>query len=113
MRIYALYLVIAAISLYAYRDWFKSTCGLILIMAFVQYPDFPNSIGGIQGLNPWNVALANVVAGWIIGRRCEGLSWNLPVTIRNLLLIYLAVVLVAGCAVWRTKTSGRPASSAT
>ena len=54
---------------------------------------FPDSIGGIQGLNPWNVALVNVVAGWIIGRRREGLSWDLPVAIRNLLLIYLAVVL--------------------
>jgi O-antigen ligase len=94
MRVYALYLVIAAISLYAYRDWFKSTCGLILVMAFVQHPDFPNSIGGIQGLNPWNVGLANVVIAWIIGRRREGLVWDMPAYFRNLLLIYLAVVLV-------------------
>jgi O-antigen ligase len=94
MRIYALYFVIAAISLYAYRDWFVSTCGLILVMAFVQHPDFPNSIGGIQGLNPWNVALANVVLGWIIGRRREGLVWDLPPYLRNMLLIYLAVILI-------------------
>jgi O-antigen ligase len=94
MRIYAFYFLIAAISIYAYRDWFKSTCGLVLLMAFVQHPDFPNSIGGIQGLNPWNLALVNVILAWLIGRRREGLKWDLPRYTSVLLLAYLAVVLV-------------------
>jgi O-antigen ligase len=94
MRVYALYLVILAVSLYAYRDWFVAVCVLILTMAFVQHPDFPNSIGGIQGLNPFNFALLNVVLGWLIGRRHEGLTWDMPVYLRSMLLIYLAVILV-------------------
>ena len=49
MRVYALYLLVACLSLYAYRDWFKSLCGLILLMAVIEHSDMPKSIMGIQG----------------------------------------------------------------
>jgi O-antigen ligase len=94
MRVYALYLVIAGISVYAYCDWFKSVCGLVLLMAFVQHPDFPGSVAGIQGLNPWNLALVNVIAGWMLGRKREGLKWDMPRLISHMLLVYLTVVLI-------------------
>lgn len=93
MRVYALYIFITVLSLYAYRDWFKSLCGLILLMAVVQHAEFPNSIAGIQGLNPWNVALANVVVGWLVGRRREGLTWDLPRHIGFLLIAYIVIIM--------------------
>ncbi len=72
MRVYALYLVVFGLSIYAYRDWFKSLCGLIVLMAVIEHPDMPKSILGIQGMNPWNVLLINVMAGWVIWRYRRG-----------------------------------------
>lgn len=94
MRVYALYLLVVFLSLYAYRDWFKSLCGLILLMAVIEHPDMPKTIGGIQGLNMWNVLMANVLLGWLIARRREGLEWDMPRSINALLILYLLVVLI-------------------
>ena len=94
MRVYVLYLIIAFLSLYAYRDWFKSLCGLILLMAVIEHPDMPKTIMGIQGLNPWNVLLVNVVLGWLMNRRREGLVWDMPRHISITLSLYVLVILV-------------------
>ena len=64
MRVYILYLVVGILSIYAYRDWFKSVCGLILLMAVIQHPDLPKNILGIQGMNAWNILLVNVLLAW-------------------------------------------------
>jgi O-antigen ligase len=95
MRVYALYLLVAFLSVYAYRHWYRSLCGLILLMAVIQHPDMPKSIVGIQGLNPWNVVLANVLVGWLLNRRREGLRWDMPRHLNILLLLYLTVMLVS------------------
>ncbi|MCH9033553.1 MAG: O-antigen ligase family protein [Planctomycetes bacterium] len=94
VRVYILYLVIAFLSLYAYRDWFKSLCGLILLMAVIEHPDMPKTIMGIQGLNPWNVLLVNVVLGWLMNRRREGLVWDMPRHISIAMGLYILVILV-------------------
>lgn len=94
MRVYALYLLVGFLSLYAYRDWFKSLCGLILLMAVLEHPDLPKNILGIQGMNPWNVLLVNVLLGWLIARRREGLLWVMPKSVNALLIMYLLVVLI-------------------
>ena len=115
MRVHLLVLLCGALSVYAFRDWFKALCGLILLMAFIQHPDFPNSIWQVQGLNPWNIALGFVVLAWLVARRREGLDWNasrtfvvlgwlkqrgagawdLPRTIAVLLVLYLLVIVVS------------------
>jgi len=95
IRIAALWLFIAGLSLYAFRDWYRALCGLILLIAAVQHPDMPKSLFGIQGLNPWNVLFLAVVAGWLVGRRREGLRWDMPGPVVVLLLCYLAVVVVS------------------
>jgi hypothetical protein len=33
IRITALYIVVTGLSIHAWKDWFKSLCGLILLMA--------------------------------------------------------------------------------
>ena len=58
--------------MYAYRDWFKSLCGCILLMAVVEHPDFPTAVGGVQGMNPWNLAFVNVVMAWILAGEGRG-----------------------------------------
>ena len=76
IRVTALLLVVAFLAVYAFRDWFKSLCGLILIMAVIEHPDMPKSIMGIQGLNPWNLLLSMVTLAWFISRRREGLVYS-------------------------------------
>ena len=93
MRILAVYLFVAFFSVLAYRDWFKALCGLILLMAVIEHPDMPKSVMGIQGLNPWNLLLLNVVVGWFLQRRREGLQWDMPRHVSILLVLYLLVML--------------------
>ena len=94
MRVYALYIVVVGLAVYARKDWFKSLCGLILLMAVIGHEDMPTNIMGIQGLNPWNGLLLCIVVAWLVQRRREGLAWDMPRHVSILLLIYLVVVLV-------------------
>ncbi|MBN2560137.1 MAG: O-antigen ligase family protein [Phycisphaerae bacterium] len=95
MRVYVLYMLVAFLSIYAYRHWYRSLCGLILLMAVIEHPDMPKNMMDIQGLNPWNVLLANVLVGWFISRRREGLRWDMPRSISLLLILYFLVVLIS------------------
>lgn len=95
MRVYFLLAVTAFLCLYAFRNWFVSACGLIVLMAVVQHPDFPTNMGGIQGGNPWNVLLACTVLGWLASRRREGLTWDYPAGIGVLLILYGIAVFVS------------------
>jgi hypothetical protein len=94
IRTSLLALYVTAAALYASKDWFKSLCALILLLAVIEHPDMPKSILGIQGLNPWNLLLMFVVAGWLRARKREGLEWDLPRGISVWLFLYLGVVLV-------------------
>ncbi|MBI5863426.1 MAG: O-antigen ligase family protein [Planctomycetes bacterium] len=95
MRVYALLAITGFLSLYAFRNWFASLCGLIVLMAVVQHPDFPTSIGDIQGLNPWNGLLLCIVIAWWVQRRREGLAWDLPRSVALLLTTYAIAVFVS------------------
>ncbi|MCH8216551.1 MAG: O-antigen ligase family protein [Planctomycetes bacterium] len=94
IRIIALYIVITALAAYAWKDWFKSLCGLILLMAFMGHEDMPKNIAGIQGLNLWNVLFFNIFLVYLLSRRPQGLRWDMPGFISVLLVLYLVVVLV-------------------
>jgi O-antigen ligase len=94
IRLSLLAVYVSGAALYATKDWYKSLCALILLMAVVEHPDMPKTILGIQGLNPWNLLFLAVLATWATGRRREQLTWDLPRHITVMLLAYLAVVLV-------------------
>ena len=53
------------LAAYAWRDWYKVLCALIVMMAFVEHPDMPKEMFGIPGMNPWNVLLLAVLASWL------------------------------------------------
>jgi O-antigen ligase len=95
IRLTALWLFILALIIYAWRDWYRALCGLILLMAVIQHPDMPKSLFGIQGLNPWNIVFLVVVMAWLLGRHLEGLRWDLPAHVSVMLLLYLTVVVVS------------------
>ena len=91
IRITILTLLVVGLGVYAWRDWFKALCGLILLMAVIEHPDMPKNIMGIQGLNPWNILMADVLLAWAVTRKREGLVWDMPRHVTFLLLLYLGV----------------------
>lgn len=94
IRITLVTLFVGFFSIYASKDWFKSLCALIILMAFVEHPDMPNKLLNIPGLNHWNILFMFTILGWIKARATEGLVWDMPKTIAVLLLIYLFVVVI-------------------
>jgi len=82
-------------GLYAFKDWYKSLCALILMMAAVRHPDMPRTLLGIQGLTPWNILLVFVILGWLAAKNREELKWDMPRHITYLLLIYFSVVIIS------------------
>ena len=94
IRIIAVYLFVVGLSIYAWKDWFISLCGLILLMAVIEHPDMPKTIFGIQGFNLWNVLFLSVLLTWALSRRREGLTWDMPRHMNVLLLMYVGVIVV-------------------
>jgi O-antigen ligase len=94
IRVTLLWLVVLALAAYAWRDWFRALCGLILLMAVIEHPDMPKNLLGIQGLNPWNLLLLSVLLAWAAHRRQEGLRWDMPRHVTVLLVLYLLVVVI-------------------
>jgi len=94
LRHLALYAVVAGLSIYAWKDWFKSLCGLILMMAVIHHEDMPTTMMGIQGLNPWNMVFISTLMAWIAGRHSRGHAWDMPRHVYVLLLMYLGVIVV-------------------
>jgi len=92
IRVILCFLFVIGFSIYAWRNWFVSLCAAILLMAVLEHPDMPKSIGGIQGLNPWNFLMANVLFAWYRHRRIrDGLVWDMP---RYLVVLAIAYVLI-------------------
>jgi O-antigen ligase len=94
IRHLALYVLVFGLSIYAWKDWFKSLCGLILLTAIFEHEDMPKTMFGIQGLNMWNVLFAVVFLAWLANRHAQGLTWDMPRSVSVLLLMYLGVILI-------------------
>lgn len=88
------WLYVFVFAAYAWRDWYKSLCGLIILTAVIEHPDLPKSLFGVQGLNPWNALLAIVIASWLVSRRREALKWDMPSYVSFLLICYIIVVII-------------------
>jgi O-antigen ligase len=97
LRIYILilYMVVAGVAIYAWRDWFAALCGLILLMAILEHHYMPRTIMGIRGLNVWNVLMFCILVAWAARRRSEGIRWDMPRYLTVLLLAYLVIFLIA------------------
>lgn len=92
LRLTLLTAFITFLCFYAWRDWYKALCGLVVLMAVIEHPDMPKSIMGIQGLNPWNITFVFVFFAWLASKRREGLAWDMPKYINLLMLIYFGLI---------------------
>ena len=94
IRLTVLWLAVFLVGAYAWKDWFRGTCGIVLLIGILEYPDVPKSIFGITGLNFFNLLLINVFFAWQAQRQREKLKWDMPPHMNVLLLMYLGVILV-------------------
>jgi O-antigen ligase len=95
IRLVFLSAALLVVGLYAWKDWYKSLCALIVLMAFLEHPDMPKSMFGIQGLNPWNLLLLVIIWAWLAQRGREGLVGYPPGAFVLLLLAFVVVVTTA------------------
>ena len=95
IRLILLSAVVILVGVHAWRDWYKSLCGLVVLMALLEHPDMPKTMFGIQGLNLWNLLLFVIILAWAAQRRGEGLTWDLPRASQLLLISFLLVVTIA------------------
>ena len=91
MRVYLLWLVIVGLCIYAQRDYFKSACVLVMLMAIYKHPDMPTNVAGIQGLNPWNLLMIFTVIGYFVNKGKEGAVWDLDGKVTFLFLAFYAL----------------------
>ena len=95
IRITLLTLLIAYLSVYAWKDWFRAACWLVLLMAVFQHPDMPKSILNIPGLNHWNFLFLNVFMSWLLNRKKEKLAWEMPKHLNYLMFFYSFFIVVS------------------
>lgn len=69
IRYTALLLVVTGLAALSFKRWYAALCGLLLVTVFIQRPDFPTNLMGIQGLNPWNLLLLVIMTNWLHARR--------------------------------------------
>jgi O-antigen ligase len=101
IRLTALWLVVFAIGIYTWKDWFKGLCGLVLLLGILEYPDVPRSMFGVPGLNFFNLLLVNAIVAWLAQRRHEGLKWDMPAHISALLFVYLGIIVIGWVRLFR------------
>jgi O-antigen ligase len=104
MRVYALYALITFLSIRAYRDYFLSLCALVALAALTPHPDWPNSVLGIQGANPWNVLMLNVAIAWWRQRTAEGFTWDMPNYLMVVLIAYGGVMMLGSLRLFNDLT---------
>jgi O-antigen ligase len=95
IRYTILTILLTYVSISAIKNWYRSLCFLILMMAVIEHQDWPKTMFGIQGLNPWNIVLLFVLMGWLANKKKEGLQWDLPKKHTLLLVVYVCVIVIS------------------
>lgn len=92
IRLTLLWLFIAVITVYSWKNWYAGLCGLILLMGVMEHPDMPKGMLGIPGFNPFNLLLLDVVMACVAQRRAENLKWDMPKHLTLLMVLFLGII---------------------
>jgi O-antigen ligase len=95
IRVTIFFIFLSFLCLYSFKDWYKSLCALIVLIAVIEHPDVPKTLLGIQGFSPWNILLSFVLLGWLFNKKKENLTWNIPGSFKFLLFIYISLCIVS------------------
>jgi hypothetical protein len=69
MCLSVLSLAVAVLCIYAWKDWFKILCSLILFVAVFEDKDNPSGMFDIQGINAWDIFVCRGLAGRVFDLR--------------------------------------------
>ncbi|MDH5182208.1 MAG: hypothetical protein OEY07_21310, partial [Gammaproteobacteria bacterium] len=94
IRYTLLFMFLTYICVYSFRDWYKSLCYAIILLAVMERPDMPKSLFNIGGLSPFNIVLMFILLGWFLNKRKEGLRWPEFPRVNKLLFIYMTIVFI-------------------
>jgi O-antigen ligase len=95
IRLSILVLFLVVIWIYAFKDYYVSLCGLIVMTVLTQSGEMPQTIGGIQGLNPWNVSIAIITACWLVQRKPNIYYLHVPRIVWAIMGSYIAIITVS------------------
>ena len=95
IRYSLLWLFVAGLIRYAWKDWCKALAVLIVLLAVLERPDMPKQMFGIPGFNPFNVALAGILVAWVANFRRENYMWDVPRWLSVLFVLYIGLMLVS------------------
>jgi len=95
IRYSVLSLFVTGLIVYAWKDWCKALCALVVMLAVLERPDMPKTMFGIQGLNPLNIALFGILLAWAAHRSREGYKWDAPAWFNVLFSLYVLIVFTA------------------
>ena len=121
IRYTLLTLLITFLCVYSFKDWFKVLCVLVALLAVIEHPDWPKSLMGIQGANPWNLLLLFVLMGRAYSKKNEPQLEKLPAGLKFLLITYFTFVVISvlrmmsdtsGIVEWAVYTNQDPPSTA-
>ena len=80
---------------YALKDWFIALCSLIIMMGFLEHPDMPYNIAGIQGLNPWNILMIITLFTFLVQESKKGYAFDMPPAFMLLTGIYFLIIIIS------------------
>ena len=95
IRLTILNILVLSLWVYAFRDWMVSLCGLILLTSMMRKGDWLSQIGGIPGLNLWNITLAVVTVAWLLRRQDERRPWKLSGLSVGIVIGYIGIIVLA------------------
>ncbi|MCP4322568.1 MAG: O-antigen ligase family protein [Psychromonas sp.] len=95
MRELLVWTVIVFFCLYSMKDWFAGVPLLILMMAVYGDPEMPQSIAGIQGLNPWNTLLFSTTLSYIFQKKKDNAHWDMDGFATLLFVIYFIALILS------------------
>ncbi len=86
-------MIALAVSAFAWKDWYKALCFLIILVAMAGYSGVPRGMFNIPGISPYNFVLINILLAFLVAYNQEQLKWDIPKSVNFLLLGYFLVVL--------------------
>lgn len=95
MRLAIFILILGALLIYAWKDWFIPLCALIVMTALMKHESIPRNVLGIQGANPWNLLFLFVLLGWAADRFRRRDKAGLPTAVVLAVAGYVLVIVVA------------------
>ncbi|WP_354622644.1 O-antigen ligase family protein [Psychromonas sp. MME2] len=64
-------------------------------MAVFQHPDMPKAIAGVPGLNHWNFLFINTFFSWLLHRKQQNFTWDMPKNLNFLLFLYGLIIFIS------------------